>query len=248
MNTPPTTLLYCLSPVPLLLLFFPFCQILSHVRFGLISAKTLAEAVEAHPLVQTKVGKAFVHEAYRYQALPPESRENFATSMAARARPRSAAAFTALLNPSAAAGDGVGGGRFYLSTRGQGGSGSGERLMEGDFDDDDFPSDRSKSDEGCIDDGGTEGGGCDLAGPESESIGDGGARGGGGGRGGCGGGGGGDGARTEHSSDSTEEGCDGKRGGGDGAEGVRGDPPSKALVATASPSRRLWGSGLRMYV
>lgn len=53
-----------------------------------MSAKTLAEVVEAHPFVQTKTGKSFVHEAYRYQALPPESRDDFAVSMAARARPR----------------------------------------------------------------------------------------------------------------------------------------------------------------
>eukprot|EP00903_Cladosiphon_okamuranus_P009315 g8887.t1 len=63
-------------------------EILSHVRFGLVSAETLADAVEAHPLMQSKAGKAFVHEAYRYQALPPESRAGFASSMAARARPR----------------------------------------------------------------------------------------------------------------------------------------------------------------
>lgn len=58
------------------------------MRFGLISAKTLAVAVEAHPLVQSEVGKAFVHEAYRYQALPRESRDGFAESMEARAQPR----------------------------------------------------------------------------------------------------------------------------------------------------------------
>lgn len=46
--------------------------------------------METHPLVQTKAGKGFVHEAYRYQALPPESREDFASLMDARARPRSA--------------------------------------------------------------------------------------------------------------------------------------------------------------
>lgn len=67
-------------------------QVLSYVRFGLISAKTIADAVECHPLVQTKAGKSFVHEAYRFQALPPESRQEFAKSMAARARPRTAPA------------------------------------------------------------------------------------------------------------------------------------------------------------
>lgn len=61
---------------------------LSYVRFGLISAKTLAEAVEQHPLVQSKSGRAFLHEAFRFQALPPESKEEFALSMATRARPR----------------------------------------------------------------------------------------------------------------------------------------------------------------
>lgn len=63
-------------------------QVLAHVRFGLISAKTLASEVEVHPLVQTKAGRCFVHEAYRYQALPLEDREKFAASMKARARPR----------------------------------------------------------------------------------------------------------------------------------------------------------------
>lgn len=42
--------------------------------------------------MQSKAGKNFVHEAYRYQALPPESRDGFASSMAARASPRAAAA------------------------------------------------------------------------------------------------------------------------------------------------------------
>lgn len=68
-------------------MFWPI-QVLSHVRFGLISAKTLASEVEVHPLVQTKAGRCFVHEAYRYQALPLEDREKFAASMKARARPR----------------------------------------------------------------------------------------------------------------------------------------------------------------
>lgn len=70
------------------LLTSPARQVLSYVRFGLISAKTLAEAVEQHPLVQSKSGTAFLHEAYRFQALPPESQEEFASSMATRARPR----------------------------------------------------------------------------------------------------------------------------------------------------------------
>lgn len=90
-------------------------QVLSHVRFGLVSAKTLAEVVEAHELVQTKAGKAFVHEAYRYQALPPESRGEFAASMSARARPRAAAdaIFTAGGGSSCGrGGEGRGGGRF----------------------------------------------------------------------------------------------------------------------------------------
>ncbi|CAN0273760.1 unnamed protein product, partial [Hapterophycus canaliculatus] len=67
-------------------------EVLSHVRFGLVSAKTLADAVEAHPLMQSEAGRAFVHEAYRFQALPPESRDELASSMASRARPRAARA------------------------------------------------------------------------------------------------------------------------------------------------------------
>ena len=72
---------------------------LSHVRFALISAKTLAEAVEAHPLLQSKSGKAFLHEAYRYQALPPESQDAFAKSMATRARPRAASTTALSVSP-----------------------------------------------------------------------------------------------------------------------------------------------------
>ena len=222
---------------------FPYGQILSHVRFGLISAKALAEAVEAHPLLQTKAGKAFVHEAYRYQALPPESRDDFASSMAARARPRPAVA-TALSNPAAAtSGCSRRGRRSYSSKRGHGGGGGGGggRLTEGEFDDDGFSSDGSEGDEGRVYVGAEGGSSRDVAGPENGGVSDGG---GGGVGGGCG-----DGARTERSSDCAEEGGDGARGSGDEAEGVRGDPPRKALaVSAASPSRRLWGSGLRMYV
>lgn len=38
--------------------------------------------------MQTKAGRSFVHEAYRYQALPQDTREEFAASMEMRARPR----------------------------------------------------------------------------------------------------------------------------------------------------------------
>lgn len=64
------------------------CQVLSYVRFGLISAKILASDVETHPLVQTKATRGFIHEAYRYQALPQDSRKKFSASMDARARTR----------------------------------------------------------------------------------------------------------------------------------------------------------------
>lgn len=66
--------------------------------------------------MQSMVGKAFVHEAYRYQALPPGSRDDFASSMSARARPRTATT-TATDAASAAAALGGGGG--------DGGSGGG---------------------------------------------------------------------------------------------------------------------------
>ncbi|CAM9457218.1 unnamed protein product [Choristocarpus tenellus] len=64
--------------------------VLPHVRFGLISAETLAETVENHVMLQADIGRRFIHEAYRYQALPEGAvKENFLLSMEARSRPRS---------------------------------------------------------------------------------------------------------------------------------------------------------------
>lgn len=223
-------------------------QILSHVRFGLVSAETLAGAVESHPLLQSRAGRAFVHEAYRYQALPPESRDDLlASSMEARARPRAAAAAaagpagaraarsssfaTASRAPSGRRGRPSWGGGFA------GGLGGVNFADEESGSSCDEGGERGTGRDGCRDAGLEEESG-DPATSGSES------------------GGGGSGGRAWEDARAApapaSDGAEGMRvvvaGGGDGndhGEVEDTDAPSKA---GASPSRRSWGAGLRMYV
>lgn len=221
-------------------------QVLSHVRFGLISAKTLVEAVEAHALLQARTGKSFVHEAYRYQALPPEIRHDFGASMGARARPRSAGA--AGPGPGTVSVTSTGGGFPSTSERCGSGLWCGG-LRESSLDCEEFPGD----DDGEGSKAGEEG--LDVKAGTCRS----GWR--------RGGEGGGDGAREAVSSDGhdqeeEEDEDEGERNGGvalfkqeEGEEEEgrgRGESSKKSPVITSdadrSPARRSWGAGLRMYV
>lgn len=221
-------------------------QVLSHVRFGLISAKTLAEAVEAHALLQARAGKAFVHEAYRYQALPPESLNEFCSSMGARARPRSAGAADAGAGTLSVASTG---GRFPSASERCGSGRWRGRFREAGLDCKEFSGD-----------GDGEGSEDGEKGVDAKA---------GTGRGGWrrGGEGGGDGAREAASSvgrgqEEEEEGEEEGEGKGGVAlfkqeEGEKEEPgggqsskKSPVIITDAgrSPARRSWGVGLRMYV
>lgn len=200
---------------------------LSHVRFGLVSAKTLAEVVEAHPLIQTNAGKAFVHEAYRYQALPHESRDEFAASMGARARPRSAAGELSASSAGASH-------RDRLSpTRRETQHGDGGCLAAGlgavGLDEEGLSSDESETDGGS---GDSRVQGVDHAGAGH-------------------GGGGislGDGARAAPTTGSAKGMWEEDGGGENEAAGEGGESPRKSHATAPSPRRRSWGAGLRMYV
>lgn len=208
-----------------------------------MSAKTLAETVESHPSMQSEVSKAFVHEAYRYQALPPGSRDDFASSMSARARPRVA---TTTDTDAVAAATGGGGrvGRFPTAVvRLSSGIGRAGGLRAIDF----FDEERgwSSSDDSEVGrEGGrdieleTSGSRRTTAGCESEGERD------------IGGIGGGDedGAQAAAASGSAEQMSGGETPGGEGGGRVGNVCTSKSHAADASPSRRLWGAGLRMYV
>lgn len=188
------------------------------MRFGLVSAETLADAVEAHPLMQSKAGKGFVHEAYRYQALPPENRDGFASSMAARARPRVPAGLEdggdALSSSSASAavrpnrpgsGDGAGGrGLRAIGIVDEDGGSSCEEGGGG--------RDAESEEEGC--------------GPDEDAENK-----------------SGDGPpRAAPVSGVAEEMNEGEGAGGGGRSG------DLSMKTNVSPSRRSWGAGLRMYV
>lgn len=49
--------------------------VLALVRYYLVAAEFLADAVEPHPLMQSRPCQDLVHAAYRWQALPPTRRE-----------------------------------------------------------------------------------------------------------------------------------------------------------------------------
>ncbi|KAJ8600436.1 hypothetical protein CTAYLR_001411 [Chrysophaeum taylorii] len=54
-------------------------SVLALVRYYLVGAEFLADAVELHPLMQSRACKDLVHAAYRWQALPPQRRAEKAT-------------------------------------------------------------------------------------------------------------------------------------------------------------------------
>ncbi|CAM9896899.1 unnamed protein product [Ectocarpus sp. 8 AP-2014] len=220
-------------------------RVLSHVRFGLVSAKALADAVEAHPLMQSAAGKAFVHEAYRYQALPPESRDDFASSMAARARSRTAAG-----------GDG-GGGSGYRTGRSSSAAlkpdhGDGVDDFSGWLRADGFGDDQGDSSGSSSCEGQGGGGGEN----ESEGEGDPPVPGGEGnwhgssnGAAAAADGGIGDGMRSAPLSGSAEEIGAGREESASGESRVGNESrPRKLHMTDGSPIRRLWGAGTRMYV
>lgn len=176
--------------------------------------------------MQSKVGKAFVHEAYRYQALPPGSRDEFASSMSARARPRAA---TTTDKYTAAAAAATAGG--VALTRG---------LMAVEFVDEEGGC--SSSDDSEVGGEGDrdielEGSGSRraAAGGDSEGVRD------------IGGVGGGDedSARAAPALVSAGEISGGETPEWDG--GVGNESTSKS-TADGSPNRKLWGAGPRMYV
>ncbi|CAB1114554.1 unnamed protein product [Ectocarpus sp. CCAP 1310/34] len=217
--------------------------VLSHVRFGLVSAKAIADAVEAHPLMQSAAGKAFVHEAYRYQALPPESRDNFASSMAARARRRTAAGgdggrgYRTGQSPSAALkpdhGDGVGDFSGWLRVDGFGDD-------QGD----------SSSDSSSCEVRGSGAGDSESEGGEDPPVAGGESSRHGGSNGGAAADGGiGDGMRSAPVSGSAEEMSAGREESARGESRVGNESrPRKLHMTDGNPKRRLWGAGTRMYV
>lgn len=235
------------------------------MRFGLVSAKTLADAVEGHPLMQSEASRRFVHEAYRFQALPPESRDELASSMASRARPRAARAradgvLPSPLSAAAAGGDASGvhsrfsrieprsnprESRTCASNDGGGAVGGSGGVC---FEDGDALF--SDSDEEREIDAGGEGGG-NITDPERDEVG---RRAEGDGGSGSGAGAAEDsGARTPRALSSAEKmtGEQAARGEaeGEGRGSETGDvSPRKSHAAEPSVGRKSWGAGLRMYV
>lgn len=178
--------------------------------------------------MQTEAGKAFVHEAYRYQALPPENRNDFAASMAARARPRTAAG---ALSANSAGRDR--GARFCSALeRTQRGRGDdlAETLWTSGLVDEGFYSDESEGGEGNGD-AGVEGSGNPAPICEGGDT------------------SGGDGARVGPFSGNAAKQM-GEKEGRDGStlKHEKGESPGKSHLNAASPTRRSWGAGLRMYV
>lgn len=210
--------------------------------------------------MQSEASRSFVHEAYRFQALPTESRGELASSMASRARPRAARApGDGLLSspPSSAGGRRRGRSSSTPELRsnqlnssssgcdGGGGGGVGGRWGRVWFEDGDPVS--SGDEESEI--GGEGGRGGGLTDPEREEV----------DLLAAGGDGSGDsqvedgGAGTSPALDSAGE-TTGERAEGGEAEdgdheiGMGGVSPRKSHTTEGGDGRKAWGAGLRMYV